>query len=156
WIPYAPASEYLKTALSLRFQAENFRPVGHYYFHLSEYLFHMDFPKYVAIIHALHLLNAWMVWLLARRLGASPLAASAGAVLFTFHMALFDAVWQPMYVFDILCASLCLASILLYSHRDWVLSFVAFWLAYKSKELAVMLPAVLACYEVWFGKRRWK
>ena len=38
----------------------------------------------------------------------------------------------------------------------WVLSFVAFWLAYKSKELAVMLPVVLLAYEVWFGKRRWK
>jgi len=37
-----------------------------------------------------------------------------------------------------------------------VLSFVAFWLAYKSKELAVMLPVLLLCYEVWFGKRRWK
>jgi hypothetical protein len=29
-------------------------------------------------------------------------------------------------------------------------------MAYKSKELAVMLPAVLACYELWFGKRRWR
>jgi len=37
-----------------------------------------------------------------------------------------------------------------------VLSFLAFWLAYKSKELAVMLPAVLACYELWFGKRQWR
>ena len=37
-----------------------------------------------------------------------------------------------------------------------LLSFVAFWLAYKSKELAVMLPVLLALYEIWFGKRRWK
>jgi hypothetical protein len=38
--------------------------------------------------------------------------------------------------------------------RHWVLSFVAWWLAYKSKELAVMLPVVLAAWEYWLGKRR--
>ena len=32
----------------------------------------------------------------------------------------------------------------------------AFWLAYKAKELAVMLPVVVACYELWLGQRRWK
>ena len=37
-----------------------------------------------------------------------------------------------------------------------MLSFAAFWLAYKSKELAVMLPVVLVVFEMWFGKRRWK
>jgi hypothetical protein len=37
-----------------------------------------------------------------------------------------------------------------------VLSFLAFWLAYKSKELAVMLPAVLLAYEYWFGERRYR
>ena len=44
----------------------------------------------------------------------------------------------------------------MWARGNWVLSFVAFWLAYKAKELAVMLPAVLLCYEVWFGKQRWK
>jgi hypothetical protein len=71
-------------------------------------------------------------------------------------MALFDAVWKPMYVFDVLCATFCLASILLYAHARWILSFIAFWLAYKAKELAIMLPVVLVCYEIWFGRRRWK
>jgi hypothetical protein len=37
-----------------------------------------------------------------------------------------------------------------------MLSFVSFWLAYKAKELAVMLPAVLLLYELWFGRRLWK
>jgi hypothetical protein len=37
-----------------------------------------------------------------------------------------------------------------------VLSFIAFWLAYKAKELAVMLPLVLAAYEYWFGGRRFR
>ena len=71
-------------------------------------------------------------------------------------MALFDNFWKPMYVFDVLCATFCLLSILLWTRRRWILSFLAFWLAYKAKELAVMLPLVLLCYELWFGPRRWK
>src|SRR5450756_2429056 len=61
-----------------------------------------------------------------------------------------------MYVFDVLCATFCLLSLWCYASERWVLSFAAFWLAYKSKELAVMLPAVLVAFEIWFGKRRWK
>src|SRR5882672_2446933 len=72
-------------------------------------------------------------------------------------MAVFDVYWKPMYVFDLFCATFSLLSILLYTRRRYVLSFCAFWLAYKSKELAVMLPAVLACYELWLAeKKSWK
>jgi hypothetical protein len=116
----------------------------------------LDFPVYVAVLHAFHLLNVWLLWLLARRLGATTFAAAAACLFFGLHMALFDAFWKPMYVFDVLCATFCLLSLWCYASGRWVLSFVAFWLAYKSKELAVMLPVVLLAYEIWFGKRRWK
>jgi hypothetical protein len=156
WIRYGSLIDYLRGAVSPLFQENNFRPTGFFYFREAERFFELDFPRYVAVLHVFHLLNVWMVWLLARRLGASALAASAGSVFFAFHMALFDAVWKPMYVFDLLCATFCLLSLVLYTRQRWVLSFVSFWFAYKAKELAVMLPLVLACYEVWFGKRRWK
>ena len=156
WAPYLSTMDFVKGALTPRFQPNNFRPVGHYYFHAAEQLFGLDFPKYVAVIHAIHLLNVWLLWLLARRLGATPFAAGAACAFFAFHMALFDNFWKPMYVFDILCATFCLLSLLCFARQRWVLSFAAFWLAYKSKELAVMLPVVLACYEIWFGQRRWK
>jgi hypothetical protein len=42
----------------------------------------------------------------------------------------------------------------LWEFEPWIQVWI--WLAYKSKELAVMLPAVLALYELWFGKRNWK
>jgi hypothetical protein len=56
----------------------------------------------------------------------------------------------------VLCATFCLLSLWCYAAGRWVLSFAAFWLAYKSKELAVMLPVVLGAFEIWFGRRRWK
>jgi len=156
WTRQVPLGEYAKAALTPRFETNNFRPVGHFYFREGAEWFGLDFPKYVVVIHAIHLLNVWLVWILLRRLGIQPWAAAAACVFFALHMALFDALWKPMYVFDLLCATFCLASILLFTQGRWILSFAAFWLAYKSKELAIMLPAVLACYELWFGKRRWK
>lgn len=156
WTQFGPATEYLKGVLSPKYFENNFRPVGHFYFHEAALHFGLDFPKYVAAIQAIHLLNVWLLWLLLRRLGAGPFAAGAACVFFAFHMALFGAVWMPMYVFDLLCGTFCLLSILCWVRRQWVLSFAAFWLAYKAKEVAVMLPVALAAYEFWLGKRQWK
>src|SRR5689334_3970307 len=155
WTHWSPASAFAKAALSPIYQ-NDFRAVGFFYFHAAEQAFGLDYPKYVAILHLLHLFNVWMLWLLVRRLGAPVIAAAAGCAFYGLHMALFDAVWKPMYVFDVLCATFCLASLLLWARGNWILSFAAFWLAYKSKELAVMLPVVLLCYEYWFGRGRWK
>ncbi|MEO8595727.1 MAG: hypothetical protein ABI759_20575 [Candidatus Solibacter sp.] len=156
WTPYLGPADFLKGAATPLFQPNNFRPVGHYYFHAVEELAGLDFPPYVAVLHGLHLLNVWLLWLVIRRLGSARFAAAAACLFFGLHMALFDNFWKPMYVFDVLCGTFCLASLWCYAAERWVLSFVAFWLAYKSKELAVMLPVVLAAHEVWFGKRRWK
>lgn len=156
WAPQVPLSDFARALVSPRFQPGNFRPAGHLYFHFAGPAFGMNFSRYVIPIHALHLLNVWLLWLLIRRTGGSPFAASAGALLFAFHMAVFDVLWKPMYVFDLLCATFCLASLLFWTQSRLVLSFIAFWLAYKSKEPAVMLPFVLLCYEFLLGKRRWK
>lgn len=155
WTRDVPLAEYASALLSPRFFGNNFRPVGHFFYREMSAAFGLDFPKYVWGIHLLHFANVWLVWSLARRLEASVVAASLGTLLFAFHMGVFDAYWKPMYVFDVLCALFSLTSLLLYSDRRWVLSFAAFWLAYKSKELAVMLPAVLFCYEFWFGDKKW-
>ena len=147
--------DYLEAALSPLFQKNNFRPVGHFYFYAAGRAFHLEFPglrrgdSTAAPVQRLVDLAA------GPASGRETLAAAAACVFFAFHMALFDAVWKPMYVFDVLCATFCLLSLLAYAHGRWVLSLVAFWLAYKSKELAVMLPLALACYELWFGQRRW-
>jgi hypothetical protein len=156
WTPDLTPLEFLQGVATPRFQPNNFRPVGHYYFHAVEQVAGLDFPVYVAVLHAFHLLNVWLLWLVMRRLGAAPFAAAAACLFFGLHMALFDCFWKPMYVFDVLCATFCLFSLWCYASGRWVLSFAAFWLAYKSKELAVMLPVVLGAFEIWFGRRRWK
>jgi hypothetical protein len=156
WTPYLTPLDYLKGLATPLYQPNNFRPAGHFYFHAVEAAAGLEFSVYVAVIHAFHLLNVWLLWLIVRRLGAVPLAAAGACLFFGLHMALFDDFWKPMYVFDVLCATFALTSLFFWMRGRWVLSFLAFWLAYKSKELAVMLPVLLAGYEVWFGKRRWK
>ncbi len=157
WTRDIPAIDYAKAVLTPRFFANNFRPVGHFYFREMSLLYGLDFPRYLPILHLAHLLNVWLVWLIARRLGIAAFPASLGTLFFAWHMAAFDIYWKPMYVFDLFCATFSLLAIFLYTRRRYVLAFCAFWLAYKSKELAVMLPVVLACYEFWFAKdRSWK
>jgi hypothetical protein len=156
WTQFIPASTYFSYLVSPRFATANFRPVGHLYYFVMESGFGLDFSKYLISLHAVHLINIWLLWLLARKLGLGPLAATAGAFFFGFHAVLTDAWWKPMYAFDVLCTAFALASLLLYANNRWILSLMAFWLAYKSKEIAVTLPAVLACYELLTGEKRWK
>jgi hypothetical protein len=156
WTPYLSTLDYLKGAGTPLYQPNNFRPAGHFYFHAVEAAAGLDFPVYVAVLQGLHLLNVWLLWLIVRRLGATPLAAAAACAFFGLHMALFDNFWKPMYVFDVLCATFSLTALLCWMRDRPIFSFVAFWLAYKSKELAVVLPLLLALYEIWFGRRRWK
>lgn len=156
WAPSRPARTFVIGLIDPRFQRDNFRPVGHLYFALMGRNFGLDFPPYMTPIFAIHLLNAFLLWLLMRRLGIKDWWAMAAAAFFTLSTTAFDAWWKPMYVYDLLCATFSMASILLYSHHRWVLSFISFWLAYKAKELAVMLPAVLILYEYWFGERKFK
>ncbi len=155
WTRAVSAGVWVEGFLSPLFQANNFRPTGHFFFREGALRFGADFAKYVAVVQAIHLLNAWLIWVVSRRLGASRFAAGAACAVFALHPAYWEAVWKPMYVFDVLCASFSLLCVLFYSQRRWILSFAAFWLAYKSKELAVMLPAVLLLYEFLLGERQW-
>ncbi len=155
WAPSRPVSEYAVGFFKPLFATYNFRPVAHLYFTIMGRLFGENFPPWITPIFALHLTNGLLVFALMRRLGIAAWHALAVTAFFIWSASAFDAYWKPMYVFDLLCATFSLASILLYAHRRWVLSFIAFWCAYKSKEMAVMLPVALLAWEHWFGERRY-
>jgi hypothetical protein len=156
WAPELPSAEYAKAFITPRYLENNFRPVGHWYFHKFGRMFGLSFSPYVISIQVFHLLNIWLMWLICRRMGASEAGAFAGTMFFAFHPAIFEIYWKPMYVYDALCTTFCLISFLAWLHGKWVISLLSFWLAYKSKELAVMLPFAMILYEYTLGKRRWK
>lgn len=154
WAISLPMKEYFIGLINPFLDKYNFRPVGHLYFGLMSRAFGLSYPAWAASLFVIHFLNAGLLFVLLRRFEIPRWWALAGAAFFLLSATAFDAYWKPMYAFDLLCMTLSVTSVILYSYRRWVLSFVAFWLAYKSKELAVMLPAVLVVYEYWFGRRK--
>lgn len=156
WTSRADGQEFLFGLLTPRLATNNFRPTGHFVYKVLASTAALRFPPYIAVLHVAHLLTVWLLWLVARKLNIRVAGATAAALFFAFHMAAFDAYWRPMYIFDVLCGFFCLLSLLAYLNDRLVLSLLTFWLAYKSKELAVMLPLVLGFYELSLGNRRWK
>ena len=151
WGPSLGLADYAPALLSPLVPQNNFRPTGHAYFTLMGRAFGLDFPPCMTPVFVAHCLNGLLLFFIIRRLGIPAWHAMAGAAFFLLSGSAMDAYWKPMYVFDLFCTTFCLLSILLWAQRRWVLSFVAYWLAYKAKELAVMLPFVLLAWEWWFG-----
>ena len=157
WAPWVSTSEFLSTLFSPKLVGPyNFRPVGSYYYHAMVVPFGLDFPKYIVPLQFFHLLNLGLILVLARRMGLGPFAALAGALFWAFHAILAYATWKPMYIFDVLCTTFSLLSLVLYAYDRWILSLLAFVFAFRAKELAIMLPAVLATYVMLLGVKHWK
>jgi len=151
WTRQSALIDFLTGLVTPQFYASNFRPIGHFYFRTLGQWAGLDFRPYVAILHLLHFANLALLWTLLARLNFTWAARAFGVVFFAFHMAVFDAYWKPMYVFDVLCAVFCLLSVILWIDRRTILSLLAFWFAYKSKELAVAIPLILAAYDYFLG-----
>jgi hypothetical protein len=156
WPTYVGNDVYYHGLLALKYDGWNFRPVGSLYYRYLYRAVHLYFPPYVVVLQLLHGLNVALLYLFLRRLDFSRISAGAGALFYSFHAAVLEIFWKPMYVFDLLCATLCLITLLLYVRGRWIVALIPFWLAYKSKEVAVMLPAALLAWEWLIGERKWK
>ena len=153
----SPLSMYLHTiAIPSISAGGSSRAAAYLYYYALVRLAGMHLWPYIAGIHAIHLLNVLLVWVLASTLGAELLGSCAAALFYVFHASAFGVYWSPMYVFDLLCATFVLLALLAYIRGHDLLCLVFFWLSLKSKETAILFPLVLAAYEVTLGQRRWK
>lgn len=135
----------------------NFRPLGALFYRIVYSAAELRFGPYISAIFLLHMVNTVMVFLLLRALKAEPFATGAATLLFAFHPAVLDVYWKPMYLYDLVCGTAVIATLLLYARdRLWGLGVLTFFLAFKAKEHAVLLPLALAGYEYWTGRRRWR
>ncbi len=156
WPTYVGMDVYFHQLLAFTIGSDIFRPVGDLYYRYLYRAFHLNYVPYVVAIQLLHGLNVILLFLLLRRLDFSRVAAGAAALFYLFHAAVLEIWWKPMYIFDLLCATLCLISLLLYIRGRWILALLPFWLAYKSKEIAIALPLALLAWEWLLGHRKWK
>ena len=156
WAQLVPLKSYLAALPHLDVPTEHARPVGYLYFGALLRTAGLNYPPWVFALQAIGVVNVVLLWLLLRSLGLGATETAIGCLFFASSSALFDGWWKPMFVYDVLCTTLWLAALLAYVHRRWVVSFVAFWLAMRTKEMAVALPAVLLCYEMALGQRNWR
>lgn len=156
WAQWVGVRDLAIALVSPFMRSSNFRAVGHLMYVVLGHTAGLNFPVYVFYIQALHVITVVLLWFLLRRLQFSDFQASIGAFLFGFNMAVFDIYWKPMYDFDLLCGLFSIVTIWLYINNRWILALVTFCLAYKSKEIAVMLPFVVLAYEYLLGEKRWK
>lgn len=155
WTSVVSSEEFSGGFISPRYSKWNFRPVGHFYFFVLSRTVGLNFAPYVSVVQAFHIVNIFLLWLLTGSFGMRTMARLAAIVFFAFHSAVFDVYYRPMYVFDLLCATFCLLTIYFWRKDRFWLSLFTFWCAYKSKELAILLPLVLTLLEFWFGSKRW-
>jgi hypothetical protein len=156
WPTIAGEDTFVTAILTPRFSETNLRPIGDLYYRYLGRAYKLRFPPYVFVLQLLHVLNAVLLFCLLRRLDFSNVAAGAGALFYGLNAVILEACWKPMYIFDVLCATFCLTALLLYLRGRWIMAIVPFWLAYKSKEIVVMLPVALLAYEWLLGERKWK
>ena len=157
WCTKGSWTGFVTGALSPEFYPHLFRPLGHLHYHLMEKLVGLNYWPFLAAVQVYHLAAAWVLWLVLRRLRFSVAAAAAVVVFFTLNMAVFRIFWNPAFVFDLGCGLFCLISFLFWMDRRWIASFVFFFLAYRWKETAIMLPAVLGLYELLLAEeRQWR
>ncbi len=155
WNSLLSFNDYTPDLVSPRWRSD-FRPIGHLFYHGVEKAAGLRFPAYLGGIELLQLANILLVWWLARRFGFGDVAAAAAALFFAFQPAAFDTWWRPRFVFDVLCGTFGLLSVLLWTYRRLVWSFAALWLAVKSQDAALFVPFALLAYEMTIGERRWK
>jgi hypothetical protein len=138
----------------------DYRPMGGLFYVPILMFAGLNPVPYQAALLAILLVNAFLVWTLARRLGAGELAAWLAALVVAYHAGLHNLYYNAAFVYDALCCFFYLAALLAYLkvRQSNSVPLIALFLALdlcalNSKEMAVTLPLVLLAYE-WIYHRR--
>jgi hypothetical protein len=147
-----------------------YRPTGSLWYRVMFEFFGLDPFPYRIAGYGLLILNLFLVYRLTARLTRSKEVGAMASLLFVFHGRLAPIYLNNGTVYDVLCATFSLATILLYvrwraedrdlSIRQRCVILVLFILALNAKEMAAFLPLVLFSYEVAYApsgtrSRRW-
>lgn len=144
WATVAGLDTFVEVLVSPVFSVSNTRPTGGLFYRWAGNAFGLAYERYVGVMFVLHGINCALLYWLLRRKQFEAWPALAATAIYLFHAALLEASWKPMYIFDVLCAMFCLLTWLVFTTQRWWAALPLFWLAYKSKEVALFFPVVLA------------
>ena len=141
-----------------------YRPLGALFYLPLFTLFGLDPLPFRAVILALLAANVWLLYRVARVLGASATASVLAAVVICYHGGMADLHYSTAVVYDVLCFFFYWCAFLCYvryrrERRRWGAgewaAFLGLYLcALNAKEMAVTLPAVLLAWEWLYGSPR--
>jgi hypothetical protein len=134
-----------------------YRPLGSAFYRTLFFAFGWNPLPFRVIAFALLLLNIWLLFCLARRLSGSLEIATLAALIGAFDYRLVDIYRYGGTIYDILCRTFVLLTLLYYiRRRQSGLAFnvastavlcILFTLALNAKEMAVTLPSLLLAYD---------
>lgn len=147
--------ELLLTEDKISFGTGYYRPVTYLSFLFDRTLWGVSPTGFHLTNVMLHAAVAASVYALVRGLAGCDWLAIAAALLFALHPVNAESVSFLAGGRNTLLAALltCLA-LICYINARWLLSLVFFALSIGSKELAVLLPVLLICYDRWFADRK--
>ncbi len=156
WARSIPFHQYVTDLPCLAYPCQHGRPAGFMLYGALYPVAHLNYTPWALVMLAIGLVNVALLWRLLTALEFDGIATALGCLVFVAARALFDGWWKPMFIYDVLSTTFALLMLLAYIRKRWVLSFIALWLAMRTKEIGLMLPAVLLCYEFTLGGRNWK
>jgi len=134
-----------------------YRPLAGVFYMPLLYLFGLNPRPYHAALLAIGLAALWLVYVVARQLGAGRIAAMLSVFLLAYHGGISNIYWDIAFVYDALCGLFYFAALAYYIRlrqraeapdAGQVVVFLTLFLcALNAKEMAATLPAVLLIYE---------
>jgi protein O-mannosyl-transferase len=119
-----------------------YRPLTIFSFSLEYPIWGVWAPGYRLINLLLHALNGWLVYMLARSLLGSPVAAIAASVVYVIHPMQTEAVVSIVGRSELLAAALFFTAWLAFRKERTVWSAVAYFFALLAKESAITFPLI--------------
>ena len=134
-----------------------YRPMGGLFYLPILSVWGLNAAPYHAALSLVLAVNVYLVYRLARTLGAGEWAAGLAALVACYHAGLGNLYYNTAFVYDALCGCFFLAALVYYCgirssgrrlNRGQMAIFAGLVLcALNSKEMALTLPAVLLAYE---------
>lgn len=121
-----------------------YRPLTIFSFSLEYPIWKVWAPGYRLTNLLLHAFNGWLVFLLARGLLGSPLAAWASAAVFLIHPVQSEAVISIVGRSELLAATFFLSAWIAFRKGQTGLAALAYFLGALAKESAITFPAIAA------------
>lgn len=134
----------------------NDRPVGALIIGLMYYLFSLSAQKYYFCLLIIHTINSMLTFKVTEKLTTDRLFALFVSVLFCMWYPAHKAVYWIGAIFDLSALTLILSSMLLYLNNRIISSVFFYFLAARTKELAIMLPSVLFFLEFFIFHKKIK